>query len=68
MSSLSQHAIDLLNDIGFDESFINSYQSEIDEISIDSGQELFKPGDACNLFLILLSGSIRVELTSRKGR
>lgn len=37
-------------------------------VQFSKDTELFKPGDACKLFLIVLSGTVRVELTTKNGR
>lgn len=40
----------------------------IEEITVSRGEVLFKPGDSCAVFLILIDGRVRVELTGRQGR
>jgi len=37
-------------------------------VCFDAQSILFKPGDRCKAFLILCSGSIRVEITAKSGR
>jgi CRP/FNR family transcriptional regulator len=60
--------IDYANHIGLTQSFIEQHQFHIETVNFSAGSVLFKPNDSCHLFLILLDGSIRVELTSRNGR
>lgn len=36
--------------------------------SLDEGQQVFRAGDSCDNFLLLLRGSIRVQLTAASGR
>jgi CRP/FNR family transcriptional regulator len=60
--------LDYVNGIGLTPAFIEKHQFHIETVDFSAGSVLFKPNDSCHLFLILLSGSIRVELTSRNGR
>ena len=39
-----------------------------DVVSVRDGTCLFKPGDECGAFLIVLTGTVRVEQTSASGR
>jgi CRP/FNR family transcriptional regulator len=38
------------------------------QVSLERGHVLFRPGDACQFFPILLAGAARVELTTQAGR
>lgn len=60
--------LDYLHTIGLTQPLINQHQLRIDAVNFSAGDVLFKPNDSCHLFLILIEGSIRVELTSRSGR
>ena len=60
--------LDYLHNIGLTQDLIDQHQFRIDAVDFSAGDVLFKPNDSCHLFLILLEGSIRVELTSRSGR
>jgi CRP/FNR family transcriptional regulator len=38
------------------------------KVDVKAGTVLFRPGDACSSFLIVLTGSVRVQLLSEAGR
>jgi CRP/FNR family transcriptional regulator len=38
------------------------------KVSLERGHVLFRPGDACQFFPILLAGAVRVDLTTQAGR
>jgi CRP/FNR family transcriptional regulator len=68
MNNVNQSGQVLLDNIGLGLNFMQQNGIEINQFQFHSAKELFNPGDACNLFLIIISGSIRVELISKKGR
>jgi CRP/FNR family transcriptional regulator, anaerobic regulatory protein len=41
---------------------------EMRELKLKPGQEVFAPGDSCNTFLIVKSGSLRVSVMTETGR
>ncbi len=53
---------------GLDSHWFESTQLSMDMIDAQRGTPLFSAGDPCSAFLILTSGSVRVELTRRTGR
>lgn len=57
-----------LLDIGLPKSLREEHGLTVEPVSFSSEQLLFKPDDVCQTFLVLLSGTIRVELTSKSGR
>ncbi len=59
---------DILEKIGLPSEFLTNKKFEASKVTFDKNTVLFKPGDHCRLFLIVLEGSVRVELTARQGR
>ncbi len=62
---------EIVSNIGLSTDVIDSKrrkQFKIQTVEFPKGAELFKPGDACKLFLVVLSGIVRVELTTKNGR
>ena len=57
----------ILEDIGLSK---HLFEKDISaqEVSIDGDTVIFKSGDDCGAFLILLTGQIRVEITAKSGR
>jgi len=53
---------------GLTKSLIDNHDISLNLVSFDNQSVLFKPGDRSQAFLILCSGSIRVEMTARSGR
>ncbi|PWQ95670.1 cyclic nucleotide-binding domain-containing protein [Leucothrix arctica] len=58
----------ICDDAGLTQSIIESHGISPSVISFNAQSVLFKPGDSCQAFLILCSGSIRVEMTAKSGR
>lgn len=54
--------------VGLTKSIITSHNISPSIASFSTQSILFKPGDSCQAFLILCSGSIRIEMTTRSGR
>ncbi len=59
---------EILERIGLPKQFLTDKKFEASKVTFDKDTVLFKPGDHCRLFLIVLEGSVRVELTARQGR
>jgi len=57
----------LLENIGLNRSLFEK-DITVQQIELDNKQIIFKSGDPCGAFLILLSGEIRVEITTKSGR
>lgn len=57
-----------LDNIGLSTALIDKLNIKIDSINTRANTPLFKPGDSCNAFLLLLKGAIKVEITTRSGR
>jgi CRP/FNR family transcriptional regulator len=58
----------ICDDAGLTQSIIESHGISPSVISFNAQSTLFKPNDSCQAFLILCSGSIRVEMTAKSGR
>jgi len=58
----------LCQNVGLTADLCQRFDIKVNTLTSEKGSVLFKPGDPCNQFLILVRGSIRVELTSRSGR
>ncbi len=58
----------VLQKLGLNQELMLSNQLHAKPIEISQNSELFKPGDACQLFLVVLTGRVRVELTTKNGR
>lgn len=57
-----------INHTGITSELIQQHSCHVEPVAFKAGDVLFKPNDSCRLFLILIEGSIRVELTSKTGR
>ena len=57
----------LLESVGLHESLFDK-EISAQQIEIPSDTVIFKSGDPCGAFLILLSGQVRVEITTKSGR
>jgi len=57
----------LLENVGLSKDLFESKISA-QQIEIDNNTVIFKSGDPCGAFLILISGQIRVEITTKSGR
>lgn len=57
-----------LSDHGLNEELFLRGELQAQNISFKKDDTLFHPGDISKAFLILIKGSVRVELTSRTGR
>ncbi len=57
----------LLESIGLNEQL---FEKDISgqKVELDSETVIFKSGDSCGAFLVLLSGQVRVEITTKSGR
>lgn len=60
--------INICENTGLTKSIIEPHGISLSIVSFSAQSVLFKPGDSCQAFLILCSGSIRVEITARSGR
>ncbi len=58
----------VLQTLGLNQELMLSNQLHAKPLEISQNSELFKPGDACQLFLVVLTGRVRVELTTKNGR
>jgi len=58
----------ICEEVGLTKSVIESHSMSPAAIRFRAQSVLFKPGDSCQAFLILCSGSIRVEMTAKSGR
>ena len=68
MPSLSNNLQKYCDNVGLSASVIESNALSISAIEFGPNSVLFKPGNSCQMFLILCSGSIRVEMTTKSGR
>jgi len=57
----------ILENVGLSKDLFESKISA-QQIEIDNNTVIFKSGDPCGAFLILISGQIRVEITTKSGR
>lgn len=58
----------VLEKVGLSKSLFDNGQLAIQTIRIDQGAQVFGPSDICGAFIILISGQLRIEMTSRSGR
>lgn len=54
--------------VGLTPSLIDTLNIDVSTINMRQSSVIFTPGDSCKAFLILCSGSVRVELTAKSGR
>ena len=59
---------ELCTKIGLPQNILDANLIKVDLVEFNAQDVLFKPGDNCQIFLVLVSGSIRFELTSKTGR
>ena len=59
---------ELCSKIGLPQETLDLNAVKVNLVEFNAQQVLFKPGDNCQIFLVLVVGSIRVELTSKTGR
>lgn len=53
---------------GLTSSILNAHNISLSIVDFKDGSVLFNPGDRCQTFLILCTGSIRVKMTTKSGR
>jgi CRP/FNR family transcriptional regulator len=58
----------ICDQVGLAADTLSCHDISLSVIKIDKGTVLFRPGDNCQTFLILCTGSIRVEMTAKSGR
>jgi len=54
--------------VGNDERLVDRLLAHARTVALGKGQFVFHPGDLCEAFLVLVDGSIRVQLTAANGR
>ncbi len=59
---------DLLSRMGLPQTLLEAKKISASLLSVDANQVVFSPGDSCGAFLILTSGQLRVDMTTRSGR
>lgn len=68
MQTLSNDLQKYCDNVGLSASVIERNSLNISATEFGPDSVLFRPGDSCQMFLILCSGSIRVEMTTKSGR
>ena len=58
----------ICDQVGLAADTLSCHDISLSVIKIEKGTVLFRPGDSCQTFLILCTGSIRVEMTAKSGR
>ncbi len=58
----------LLAEVGLPKPLFDSGRLDANVLYVKRGETIFSPGDQCGAFLLLVSGSLRVDMTSRSGR
>jgi CRP/FNR family transcriptional regulator len=54
--------------IAAQETSINSLMSSATLVELKAGQHVFYPGDSCEQYLLVLQGSVKVQIISKSGR
>jgi len=65
---MQQRDFDLLEQLGLPQALFDSGKISASVLSLAEKQTVFSPGDSCGAFLVLVSGTIRVDMTTRSGR
>jgi len=58
----------VLDSIGLDKDLFDKREISVKVVSLDRDTTIFQSGDPCCAFLIILSGKLRVEITTKSGR
>lgn len=68
MPTLGKSLSILLPDLAPDDPSLTRILNNSRSVSLDAGQTMFHVGAECRQFLMILEGSVRVELASLSGR
>lgn len=58
----------MLDTIGLEQKLFDKKEISAKEVSLPANTTIFQSGDPCGAFLIVISGKVRVDITTKSGR
>ena len=66
--NMKKHEQIICDQAGLTSDTLKTHDISLSTVNFEKGSVLFRPGDNCQTFLIVCTGSIKVEMTAKSGR